>query len=212
MSNNKDTQKSGTANYAQIVKATSTPITQAINKTNKTSLCRNQNQNCTNNYNNANTLHTRTQTYNSNSIQSNTYNGSQVMISNKKVTVIQGNKSNERIKSVPISPRIKTFSLFISRIDPRTNIKDIEEMIANDIKLKVLKLVKIQSKQTKFQSYRLVIPKEQRSLAYESTAWPKGLIIRKYFYKTRQNENTNIVYTDNSAYNPNMNNNNGSHE
>ncbi len=58
--------------------------------------------------------------------------------------------------------------------------EDIKEMLENDIQLTVLKLVKLETRQTKFSLYRLIIPHEQKHIACNSTNWLRHIIARKY--------------------------------
>jgi hypothetical protein len=112
---------------------------------------------------------------------------------------MKANTSHEKVKC---EERIKTFAIFLGRIKPWVTEEDIKEMITKDIGLQVLKLVKLETKQQKFSSYRLIIPHEQKDLAYNSQNWPKYIIARKYFYKQKEivyqnetrNENNSTTY------------------
>ncbi len=88
-----------------------------------------------------------------------------LMFVKNKATVITGNMIHEKVKGVS---KIKTFSLFLSRIDQNVLKEDIEEMIKTSIGLTVIKLEKLVAFQQRFQSFKLVIPKEQTKQAYES--------------------------------------------
>ena len=133
------------------------------------------------------------------------YDRSTVLLRKGRVTVIKADKSHEKIKC---EPKIKTFAIFLGRIKPSVSENDIIDMLENDIELKVLKLVKLESKQTRFSSYRLIIPHEQKDRAYNSTKWPKHIIARKFFYKRKEiiNENENIYEHDNEPMTAGINN------
>jgi hypothetical protein len=59
-----------------------------------------------------------------------------------------------------------------------------------------LKIVKLETKQTRFSSFRLIFENTEtnKDLAFNGSSWPYGALIRKYFYKQKQYNNREEEY------------------
>lgn len=84
-------------------------------------------------------------------------------------------------------PTVKSFQLFVSRIDPSITAQQFaEDLLSGVPELSAVKCSKMKTKHPSYTSFHVLVPEPQRPLVWTVEAWPEGSLIREFTGKLLQ--------------------------
>lgn len=99
----------------------------------------------------------------------------------RPVPLIGENKSSS-LKTVPVVPRQRKKSLFVSRFDPSVMESEIEEHLKSALPpLGDVKVTRLATKLEHYSSFHIEVAENDFPLVNNSTIWPSGVLVKEFF-------------------------------
>ncbi|KAH9367611.1 hypothetical protein HPB48_009982 [Haemaphysalis longicornis] len=108
-----------------------------------------------------------------------TEDGFKVVKYRRRATASSGTSKLSKVKAVPRKPISK--ALFASRLDPRTLIEDVKDLLKPFLGDKTVQYVKLRTKYDSYASFHLSGDDEAFAAMNSPDVWPEGSIFHQFF-------------------------------
>ncbi|KAH9367240.1 hypothetical protein HPB48_013484 [Haemaphysalis longicornis] len=124
-----------------------------------------------------------------------TEDGFKVVKYRRRETASSGTLKLSMVKAVPRKPISKT--LFVARLDPRTSIEDVKDLLKPVLGDKTVQCVKLRTKYDSYASFHLSGDDEAFAALNSPDVWPEGSIFHQFFVKL---DESRVVEAQNDSH------------